>query len=375
MLKALYELQSPDIEKAALALAVGQSIGNPDIRSPLETPVLIKKHRATVESVSGNMATIRFPAVNFSRRDGIAYLMSVLLGGQMDIDLVESCKLLDVDFGPLLRRFPGPSYGLEGIRDLTGAYDRPLIGGIVKPKIGLTPDQLAEVCYEMAAGGIDFIKEDEILGDPPWCPLKKRVPAVAEALKGFKTLYAPSITADGDEVVRRAKLIKSLGATAVHLNLWSGLGAYLNVRKKVDIPLFFQKSGDKVFTTGPYSLRFTLMCKFIRLIGCDFTHIGMWGGYMSEPQEELEARLDALQGHWFEAPKVVPSFSCGAHPGMVRALVNRFGNDIMISSGGAIHGHPMGVRAGVLAFRQALNGSGPAPAELAAAIAEWGLVG
>ncbi len=374
MIKAVYELQSADMKKAAHAIAVGQSIGNPDIRVSRETSQLVKKHGAVVESIQGNRVVIGFPAVNFGRRDGVAYLMSVLLGGQMDIDLIESCRLLDVEFGPLLKRFPGPRFGMEGIRAITGAENRALIGGIVKPKIGLSPSQLAEVCHQMASGGVDFIKEDEILGDPSWCPLKKRVPAVAEALCGFRTIYAPCITADGSEVVRRAKLAKSLGATAVHVNLWSGLGSYWDVRKKVDIPIFFQKSGDKVWTTGPNSLRFSLLCKMIRLIGCDFTHAGMWGGYMSESERELEERIDALQGKWCEFPKVVPSFSCGAHPGMVRAIVKRFGNDVMISSGGAIHGHPMGTQAGARAFRQALESHQSPPPELAAAIATWGTV-
>src|SRR3972149_2306287 len=204
MLKAIYELKSPDIEKAAHALAVGQSVGNPDVRNSRETKARVKKHAATVESIEGGKVTVRFPAVNFGPRDGISFMMSVLVGGQMDIGLIEGCTLLDVEFGPLLRRFSGPRFGLEQIRQMTGAVDRPLIGGIVKPKIGLTPDGLAE-------GGVDFIKEDEILGDPSWCPLRKRVPAVAEALKGFRTVYAPCITADGDEVVRRARLAKSLG--------------------------------------------------------------------------------------------------------------------------------------------------------------------
>lgn len=383
-LKAFYELESPDIKKAADALAVGQSVGNPDIRTHRDTPTLMEKHCATVESIEGRKVVVNFPAINFGPKDGIAHLMSVVLGGQTDIDLVQSCKLIDIDFGSLLDRFPGPRFGLDKIRKITGAINRPLIGGIVKPKIGLSPEGLAQVCYEMAKGGVDFIKEDEILGDPPWCPLKERVPMVAEALKEFKTIYAPCITADGDDVVRKAELAKSLGAGAVHINLWSGLGAYWNVRNEVDIPVFFQKSGDKVWTTGPHSLKFSLLCKIIRLIGCDFTHVGMWGGYMSESEDDIKDRLNALQGNWCLYPKVIPSFSCGAHPGMVQALIRRFGNNIMISSGGAIHGHPMGTEAGARAFRQAIDqklNPGGTPIdknqnlpELAAAIATWGMV-
>jgi ribulose-bisphosphate carboxylase large chain len=373
---ARYHVESSDIPRAADALAIGQSLGNPDIRAARETESLVAKHAAKVVHIAGSEVTVHFPAHNFAGDSGVSHLLSVLLGGQFDIDLVRSCRLVDIDVAALGQMFRGPRFGVHGIRELVGVHDRPLVGGIVKPKIGLSPAQLADVCREMALGGVDFIKEDEVLGNPPSCPLEERVAAVAEALDGFATLYAPCVTADAGDVVRHARLARDLGATAVHLNIWSGFGAYRHVREQVSVPLFFQKSGDKLWTSGRYGIDSVVLCKLVRLLGCDFMHIGMSGGYLHENPAVLTNRLGALQGDWCEMPRVLPSFSCGAHPGLAYSLAERFGPDIMITAGGAIHGHPMGATAGARAFRQALEGwaGGTEPAELSAAIALWGTV-
>ena len=118
----------------------------------------------------------------------------------------------------------------------------------------------------------------------------------------------------------------------------------------------------------------TVLYKIVRLVGCDFAHVGMWGGYLDEPEDLLWAKLAAMRdttgGSRFRS--MVPSFSCGAHPGLVPQLADRFGVDIMISSGGAIHGHPMGTKAGARAFRQALGAYEEPTPELDAAVALWG---
>jgi ribulose-bisphosphate carboxylase large chain len=375
MIVATYEIAANDVAKAAMALAVGQSVGNPHIRARRDTAEVLARHQARVVEVIGPRVTVEFPSENFGDSDGIAQLLAVLLGGQVDIDYIEGCRLVDVHFGEEARRFAGPRHGIDGVRKITGALGRPLIGGIVKPKLGLSPSELADVCREMADGGVDFIKEDEILGDPPWCPLAERVTAVSAALKGFRTMYAPSVTGDGPDAVRRAKLAQDLGATAVHLNIWSGFGTYRAVREEIEVPLFFQKSGDRIWTTGPFSMSETVLFKVVRLIGCDMGHVGMWGGYLDESEALITAKLRVLRDPDAGVMSMLPSFSCGAHPGLVRELADRFGNDIMITSGGSIHGHPMGTAAGARAFRQAMDGATDVPPELAAAIRLWGRPG
>jgi ribulose 1,5-bisphosphate carboxylase large subunit-like protein len=118
------------------------------------------------------------------------------------------------------------------------------------------------------------------------------------------------------------------------------------------------------------------------MMGVDFIHAGMWGGYLSDSKDELMEVMNILKGH-AEFKPVVPSLSCGSHPGLVHSTVYNFGNDMMMNAGGAITGHPMGTEAGAKAFRQAfdclnanedINEYMKDKPELAAAIKKWGFV-
>ena len=343
---ATYTVKSPRMKEAAKAIARGQSVGNPNLFSPHETPEFLKRYAARAKA-DGNQVEVRFPARIFSR-SGMNHILSVLMGGQMDIDIIESCKLNKVDFSHL--KFPKPRYGIEGIRKVLEVYNRPLVGGIVKPKIGLNPERYALLCREMAKGGADFIKEDEILNDQAFCSMRKRIPAVVEALQEFKVLYAPCITADGSEVRRKARLAQKLGANALHLNIHCSMGAYLDLRKdpKCDLPIFFQKSGDKIWSTGQYSIDYNVICQLANLAGCDFAHVGMYGGYMAETVDVLSKRITALGN-------TIPSFSCGMTPELAGRCKDMFGHDVMVTSGGWIHSQPEGVAWAVKKMREAVD--------------------
>ena len=264
----------------------------------------------------------------------------------MDIDIIEGCRLKHLDLGSLEGAYQGPAFGVDGIRKMLNVHNRPFIGGVVKPKIGLTVDQLVDVCKQMADGGIDFIKEDEILNFQEWCPIDERVEKVQKALDSYDVLYAPCITEDSF----RFPLVGIDGTTprAVHINWWCGFGYYRQMRRHIPYrpAIFFQKSGDKVITTGPYSVDFKVVCYLANLMGCDIAHVGMYGGYMNEAASELKMRMTALKN-------TIPSFSCGAEPCHVIELSGIFGNDIMITSGGYIHSHPKGITYAVKEFRDA----------------------
>ena len=345
--RATYEISSPDLEKSAKAICRGQTIGNPTVTAFYETDAIQNRHLAKATWTSTGRMTVEYPRVNFGK-EGVNYLMSVLMGGQMDVGIIEGCKLVGIDLSALGKLLPGPRYGVEGVRKLIGAYDRPLIGGIVKPKIGMDADQFSNVVYQMAKGGCDFIKEDEILANQKWCPAKERIRLVAKKLGDLPTLYAPCITGDGAEVLRKARQAQDWGASAIHLNVWCGLGAYRDVRRKVKLPLFFQKSGDRLWLTGPYAIDPLVWCQLINAIGCDFAHVGMYGGYLSEQLGELKQKVEALD-------TTIPSFSCGATPQSVPQLQNLFGNNIMISSGGYMCGHPEGPEKGAREFHEAIQ--------------------
>lgn len=375
---ATYNLRSrTTLKEAAWALAVGQSIGNPNVRNEWETDdmfrrngCLILEDPADLQRRRKGVVRVAFPLANINlKRDGISQLMCQLMGGQLDIDIIDGCGLIRLEF-PRSDNFVAPKFGLSGIRRFTDCYKKPLLGGIVKPKIGIDPKTLLEIVKQLVAGGVNFIKEDEIMSDPAHCPIRERVPLVMDYLRDKRVIYAVSITADGSELLDRAKLVCELGGNAVHFNVWSGLGAYRAVRQ-LDLPLmlFFQKSGDRIMTepTNRAYVAWNVICQLTAMMGVDFIHAGMWGGYLSTSEEELGTTMQILRSN-----QVMPSLSCGMHPGLVQAIVSRFGDTWMANCGGCVHGHPGGTRAGAAAMRQAIDGTHAT--EYFEAISKWGLV-
>ena len=368
---ATYIVKSRELLKAIKSIAVGQSIGNPDIRTQRDSPEIMKNHLAKIIGTPKKFLEIRetevkiaYPLANFGEGDGVTQLLCTLMGGQMDIDIIEFCQLKKIEFPPkYLKDYKGPKFGMDEIKKRTGAINRPLLGGIVKPKTGITIAQLEELVEDLLKGGVDFIKEDEILGNPPCCPFYKRVPRIIslvkkyEQIQGREIFYAPCINADVLEMVNRAAFASKNGAKAVHLNFHAGLGSYKVLRDlDLNTAIFFQKSGDKILTgkNNKYFISWNVICELARMSGADFIHAGMWGGYSSYSFEEMSEIMNTLrEGNTYK--KTIPSLSCGSHPGLVDTTRYHFGNDLMMNVGGAIQGHPMGTTSGALAMRQAMN--------------------
>ena len=398
---ASYYVKSKDFLKAVKGIAIGQSIGNPDVRTQRDTPEIMEHNLAKILhskqyfslKTEGDVK-IAYPLVNFNvPEDGVTQLLCTLMGGQMDIGIIESCILKDVELPQdYLQHFKGPKFGIEEIKKRAKSYNRPLLGGIIKPKTGLTISQLEKMVLELLEGGVDFIKEDEILGNPKFCDFKERVKRISYLVNDFSSkesrevFYAPCINGDYPYFLERAKFASESGAKAVHLNIWAGFPAYKALRdlEMPDTAIFFQKSGDRVITgnRNPYSIDWKVVCKLARMIGVDFIHAGMWGGYLLDPKEELTGVMNALRGK-NEFKPTIPSLSCGSHPGLVHTTIKNFGTDLMMNVGGAIQGHPMGSIAGARAMRQAFDcyqeGKGiyeyaKDKPELKVAIEKWGYV-
>ena len=368
------------LRDAAWALAIGQSVGNPNVRNAWETDEIFEKHSCIIlgnedelRSKKEGEVKIGFPLVNTDFvQDGISHILCQMMGGQMDVDIVTRCHALKIDFPEHIEKqyFRGPKFGIQGIREFTGVCDKPLFGGIVKPKIGITPNILLEMVKQMVDGGVNFIKEDEIMSNPNICSIEERVPLIMNYLRGKGVIYSVCINADAPHLLKRANLVHELGGNSIHVNFWSGIGAYRSLRE-LDLPLFlhFQKSGDKVLTgkNHDYHIAWDVICDLAGLMGVDFIHAGMWGGYMSDNEDELQKTLSILHRRG-----VMPALSCGMHPGLVEAINKRFGVDYMANVGGAIHGHPDGSLGGAMAMRQSIDRS--YGKEYHMAINKWGIV-
>ncbi len=361
-------------------LAVGQSVGNPNVRNEWETDELFANHSCMIVDDGQSFdkpdlffshVTIAFPYANIDfRTDGVSQLLCQIMGGQLDIDSIKRCMIIDIHIKQetLRHDLPGVMYGLTGARGITNVYDKPLLGAIVKPKIGMSVSTLLDMVKQLVDSGVNFIKEDEIMGSPLCCPFKDRVLALAKYLEKKDIIYCACINSDAHEVLSRAAYADyyNLG---VHLNVWSGLGTYRAVRERTNAFIHFQKSGDAAFTS-PYhmfSISWNAICKIAAWSGADSIHAGMWGGYAKSNEAELKETLAILHEH-----NVLPALSCGMHPGLIGAINEKFGTDYMANVGGAIHGHPGGTVAGVKAMRQAIDGN--YGVEYYQAVDKWGIV-
>lgn len=368
---------SKNLREAAWDLALGQSVGNPSMRSIWETEQLFQEHSIIVvaneqqlQQKFAGVVSFAFPLKNIDLDgDGVSQILCQLMGGQMDIGHISQCHLNDIMFPPEVeaKHFQGPRFGISGTRAFTNTWNTPLLGGIVKPKVANDVEVLKKIVGEMVEGGVNFIKEDEIMANPASCPLELRVKEISKIIEQTNVVYCYCI--NGDDVVTRAKKVYDLGGRGVHVNFWSGLGTYKKIRE-LNEPLFihFQKSGDRVLTNlnHAYHIKWNVICKLAGLMGVDSIHAGMLGGYMQHDEDFMET-LNILRRY-----NVIPALSCGMHPGVVNSITKQIGVEYMANVGGALHGHPMGTKAGVMAMRQAMYNQ--PSVEYETAIQKWGKI-
>jgi len=381
---ATYEMESrkdSNLREAAWNLAIGQSVGNPSVRNEWETEELFENHSCIIVADEAELkykqkgrVVIAFPIINTDfNTDGISHLLCQLMGGHVDIDIIQKCRLVDLLLPERVTKyFLGPKYGISGFRKFTTQYQKPLFGSIVKPKIGISPKILLEMTKQMVDGGVDFIKEDEIMSNPSIAPLEKRVDIIANYLanQSRKVVFCHTINCDPHVVVDRVKRVHELGGNGVHINVFSGLGVYNSIRK-LDLPLYlhYQSSGAKVFTdiNHRFSIAWSVMCQLATLMGVDTIQTGMIGGYSNDNSNDIIECINILR-----KGNTLPALSCGMHPGLVNWVTEQVGNDYLANAGGSVHGHPGGTVAGAKAMRQAIDNS--FGNEYKEAINKWGKV-
>jgi ribulose-bisphosphate carboxylase large chain len=328
-----------------------------------------------LESIKEGIVNVAFPLSNINlEEDGISQILCHIAGGQIDISEIQKCHVLDIELPEdIENNFRlKPAYGIDGFREFNDVHNKPFFGGIIKPKVGMSPDILLETVKEMVMSGVNFIKEDELLGNPSHCPLEKRVPLITNWLKqnAPNVIYCFCINGDSPYALQRAQFVVDNGGNGIHINVWSGLGIYRAIRKQnPNLWIHFQKSGDKFFTDkrAPFHIYWPVICKMAGWSGVDSIHAGMLGGYMNQNERELRDALDVLWKY-----NIVPALSCGMHPGLVQYVNNSLNSfDWMANVGGAMHGHPMGTLSGGLAMKQSIDKEYDS-VEFKMAIEKWG---
>ncbi|MFD1863584.1 2,3-diketo-5-methylthiopentyl-1-phosphate enolase [Planococcus chinensis] len=376
ILTATYQLYGKpgSFEKKAEGIALGLTIGSwTDL--PLLEQEQLKHHKGQVVSVEefGDAphplkpdtikaeVKIAYPSANFSA-DLPAILTTVF--GKLSLD--GEVKLLDLDFSEeLLSHFPGPRFGIDGLRSKLGVMDRPLVMSIFKGVIGRDLDFMAAQLREQALGGVDLVKDDEILFDNPLTPFDQRITTGKSALEavfeetGHRTLYAVNLSGRTSGLRDKAKKARELGADALLFNVHAyGLDVLQELAEdeEISLPLMAHPAFSGAFTSSPfYGLSTALaLGKLTRIAGADFSLFPSPYGSVA-----LEKAQALTLGHALveESPlkRSFPVPSAGIHPGLVPLLINDFGIDSIINAGGGVHGHPDGAAGGGKAFRQAVD--------------------
>ncbi|MFW9934925.1 MAG: type III ribulose-bisphosphate carboxylase [Candidatus Thorarchaeota archaeon] len=324
----------------------------------------MKKLAATVFELKDNIARIAYP-IGLFEPSNMPNIMSSVAGNVFGLGDIQYLRLLDIHFPKeLVKSFPGPAFGIPGIRKTIKVDKRPLIGTIVKPKLGLKTKDHATVAYAAWAGGCDVVKDDENLSSQAFNPFEDRVITTleqrdrAEAETGDKKVYLINVTAETQEMLRRAQFVEDHGGRVAMIDILTcGYAAVATLRNQAfKLILHGHRAMHAAFTKLPYhGIAMPVIAVVSRLLGIDQLHVGTAVGKMSEDREEVQANIQQCTQPLYGQKPTMPVASGGLHPGHVPALIDIFGKDVIIQAGGGIHGHPKGTKAGATAMRQAVD--------------------
>lgn len=310
-------------------------------------------HRANIE--------IAFPIGNVGA--SLPSLLATIAGNLFELGEVTGLRLLDLDLpADYAAQFPGPKFGIAGTRKFAGVFDRPLIGTIIKPSIGLTPEQTAQLVDSLCAADIDFIKDDELIADPPYAPFDARLRAVMPVLRkhadrlGRMPMYAINVSGSVDQMLRRHDAILAAGGTAMMFSInWVGFAGAEHLRRHSQLALHGHRNGWGMFTRDAnLGFSFTAYQKLWRLTGVDQLHVNGIRSKFWEPDESVLASAAACLTPFSGVAPVMPVFSSGQWAEQADDLWRRLrSNDLMHLAGGGIIGHPDGSAAGVASMREA----------------------
>jgi ribulose-bisphosphate carboxylase large chain len=354
------EPMKSSIKEAAGAVAAESSIGTWTETTTVKS--YMKKLAAKVFEINKNNVKIAYP-VELFEPGNMPNILSGVAGNVFGMKDLKNLRLNDIHFSEkLLRSFRGPKYGIAGIRKLLKVPKRPLLGTIVKPKIGLKTEDHAKVAYNAWIGGCDIVKDDENLSSQNFNQFEERLEKTfkakekAERKTGERKIYMINITAETKEMLRRAKAVEDCGNEYIMVDIitagWATLQTLRN--KNFDLVLHAHRAGHAAFTKNPkHGISMKTVARLARIIGLDQLHVGTVLGKMFETKKEVLENCAALKEKMWKFRPVMPVASGGLHAGHVPELVRIFGKDVVIQMGGGIHG--LSTLIGAKAARQAIE--------------------
>ena len=371
-----------DLERAAEIMAGEQSCGT-FLRTPGESDRLRAQHLATItdlqeldivdhpslpgarnsqnQKIRQAYVTLRWPYENIG--SNLSSLISTIAGNLFELAPFSGIKLLDFQVPEIYKaKYTGPAFGVKGTRQLMAVYDRPMIGTIIKPSVGLAPQESAAQTKKLIEAGLDFVKDDELQADAPHSPFTQRVEETMKVLNDFadsmgrKPMYAFNITGDMDDMLRKHDFLVQQEATCLMINLnWVGISAVVQLARHTTLPIHGHRCGWGMFNRSPaLGMEFPAYQKIWRLAGVDHLHTNGIRNKFCETDESVVAAIQSCQQDFIGQKNPVPVLSSGQWAGQASDTYAAIGNlDLMYLCGGGIVSHPSGMAAGVRSVQQA----------------------
>jgi ribulose-bisphosphate carboxylase large chain len=379
---ATYFIETPFAPEAAAQVLAGEQSSGTFVAVPGETVELKERFAARLESVE-LLETVDTPAIpgatsvtgkyhraivkvswsieNFGYN--LPVLVSTLQGNLYEIKQFTGLKLMDIElpesFG---EHFKGPAFGIEGCRKLTGVNDRPLIGTIIKPSIGLSVQQTADIVKTLAEAGIDFIKDDELLSSSANSNFNDRVDGIMKVINehadktGKKVMFAFNLSGEIDEMLQSYEKIVNSGGTCAMVSINSvGLSATKKICDQRQLAIHGHRNGWGMLTRHPLlGIDFRAYQKLWRLAGVDQLHVNGIQNKFWESDDSVVNSIEACLTPMYDHKTVLPVVSSGQWGGQAFETYRRTKTvDLLYMAGGGIMAHPMGAAAGVTALQQA----------------------
>jgi ribulose-bisphosphate carboxylase large chain len=383
--EADYLIETPvDPQRAAEVMAGEQSSGT-FVAVPGETPELKARAAARIEALTElepvaepslpgaarpagqgyrrAHVTLSWPLANIG--PSLPNLMATVAGNLSELRQLSGLRILDIRLPAAFAAvYPGPRFGVEGTRRLTGVMDRPLIGTIIKPSVGFSPEETAATVQVLAEAGIDFIKDDELQADGPACPFEDRVRAVMRVLDahadrtGRKVMFAFNLTDEIDAMRAKHDFVLAQGGACIMASLNSvGLTGMIALGRHTQLPIHAHRNGWGYLSRAPLlGWSYVAWQKFWRLAGADHMHCNGLQNKFSESDDSVVASAKACLTPLFDAKPclAMPVFSSGQTARQPAETFRRLGSaDLIYAAGGGILAHPDGPAAGVASLREA----------------------
>ncbi|TWU27707.1 ribulose-bisphosphate carboxylase large subunit family protein [Bythopirellula polymerisocia] len=379
---ATYLIETPlDIAVAAESLAGEQSSGT-FVSVPGETEALKQRFAARIESLreleqsdtpslpgclSSENSYKRAEVVISWPLENVGYnlpaIISTVQGNLYELRQFSGLKLMDLEFPASFREhFRGPAFGIEGTRQLADVLpDRPLIGTIIKPSVGLSPEETAKLVETLVEAGVDFIKDDELMADPPHSPFKERVAVVMcvvndhAARTGKKVMVAFNISDEMDRMLEHYDTVVGQGGTCAMVSLNSvGMAGVKKICDRGQLAIHGHRNGWGMLNRHPFlGIEFKAYQKLWRLAGIDHIHVNGIQNKFCESDESVVRSMNACQEPMLGGFPILPVVSSGQWGGQAPETYRQTKTvDLLYLAGGGILGHPDGPREGVKALQE-----------------------